>query len=282
MGSCTEYPTKICCGYDCSGTISVSNDVKDCGNTQFTVTVRNTGFADLTVDINDELWEDKNCDGNREGKVDEVSWTDIPITSGSLWSGTWTTNQAADPNICYNHTIYFCSKPFGVANTCWKGNLNCIDEATAGNIARQDNFGFTCNVVAGVCGDGVINVGEECDPGPPMRWGTCEPYEKCNRTTCECYDFRPLCTGCKYYDWCDGGLEPGSTTISCCVNKTTGLPAPCCLLGGIPETDCSIPGAVYNYLEVNASYDYCFNADCDITGKCIDQSWAEHEMLQRC
>jgi len=66
------------------------------------------------------------------------------------------------------------------------------------------------------------------------------------------------------------------------VNKITGLNAPCCLLGVAPELNCSKTGAVYNYLEVNASYDYCFNADCDITGKCIDQSWAEHEILQRC
>ncbi len=293
VGDCPEYNTKICCGDACEGTISVSNDDISCGESEFTITASNIGFSDLIVDINDTLWEDTNCDGTPDILIDYAEFLGVALSSGDSINIPWQTDQTADPNLCYNHTVYFCSKPLDASNKCWKGTSSCLDEAKAGNIVIISDFGFHCEPVPGECGNGIINLDEDCDMGPPERLAGCEPYEKCglpgwstgsgdHADQCQCYDFRPIeCVGCVYYDYCDSGYVPG-TSKSCCSNKITGLEAPCCILGGVPEKDCSKSGAVYNYLEVNASSDYCFNADCDITGKCIDSSWIEHETFETC
>lgn len=79
------------------------------------------------------------------------------------------------------------------------------------------------------CGADGLEAGEDCDPGPPMDWGTCECWEKCGlpgwseaggdpADECKCYDFRPLMVECDYYDNCPGagcapcgdpGVNPG-------------------------------------------------------------------------
>jgi len=273
------------CAPPCTGTISVSNDVTNCDNSQFTVTINNTGVDDLVVDIHDELWEDTNCDGIKEVKVDEASWSDVPINGLTHTTRQWSTIQAADPYRCYSHIIYFCSKPFAGNNRCWKSTSSCLSEANAGNMGIVEDSMFQCISGVGVCGDAVINIGEECDGGPPVRWGLCEPYEDCNRTTCECYDLKPECTGCLYYDYCTDGMDP-LTGDSCCNDTDTyKINVPCCIdettVPPTPTLNCSEVDYKLNP-DANATPDYCFNAECDITGACVKTGYRLHVVSQTC
>ena len=275
------------CGVPCAGTISVSNDVTDCGNTQFTLLINNTGVDDLTVDIYDELWEDYNCDGIKEMMIDSASWTDVTINGLTHTTRQWSTVEAADPYRCFSHIIYFCSKPFDSGtNRCGKDTSTCLSEANAGNMAIVENSMFQCVApIGGYCGDAIINTTEECDAGPPVRWGLCEPYENCNDTTCECYDIKPECEGCLYYDYCSEGMDP-LTGISCC-NDTSDYSqkAPCCIdetaVPPTPELNCTKVGGKLNP-NSNATSRYCFNTECDITGPCVDIDYIPHFSSQTC
>jgi hypothetical protein len=295
-------PTQECkavnttCGFPCAGIISVSNDVIDCGNVQFTVTINNTGVDDLTVDVYDELWEDTNCDGKKDVKIDEASWTDVQVIGLTHTTRQWSTVEAADPYRCYNHTLYFCSKPFDIGlNRCGKNTASCMSEAETGNMDIYEGYAFQCTAGVGVCGDSVVNIGETCDSGSPTRWGACEPYEKCGEVgwsqgsgdlvdECQCYDFRPIeCADCWYYDYCTEGMDP-LTGESCC-NSTLNynLKEPCCFdeISGIPVLNCTIVGNKLNP-DANATPYYCYSEDCDMTGPCVNLDYRVHEILQSC
>jgi hypothetical protein len=113
-----------------------------------------------------------------------------------------------------------------------------------------------------------------------------EPWQDCNSTN-QCYDIRDECTGCKYYDWCDSGYEPGDPSKYCCKNAA-GIMTECCVNNqtgspdfGSPMANCSEPYAIRS-LDVNATDHYCYNEDCDLTGRCIDANWRPHIPYDRC
>ena len=121
------------CEFVCSGEVSVTNNKINCGDTDFTVTVTNTG-SDVNVEITDELWKDTDCDGTRDTEaVASSTWNEF-LTTGETVSKTWSTGAANNPSICYIHSIWFCSKPLDASNPCWVWSNKCDEEANSGNI----------------------------------------------------------------------------------------------------------------------------------------------------
>lgn len=136
----------------------------------------------------------------------------------------------------------YCSN----CNHCGDGNVNCGEQCESSNTTGCNSpphgtcdskscsagcncqytlicDGSTCTAgspdynsycAVGTCGNGIIEGIEQCDPGPPVNWGTCAPYEMCGlkdwktalgdpADECKCYDLRPLTSGCNYYDYCN-------------------------------------------------------------------------------
>lgn len=70
---------------------------------------------------------------------------------------------------------------------------------------------------APVCGNGLIDIGEDCDIGiglPDDPDNACESWEYCD-SNCQCHDFSTEMLGCDFYDWCDNGVDPDDPGTSC-------------------------------------------------------------------
>ena len=156
------------------------------------------------------------------------------------------------------------------------------------NACGNYRLNLTC---AEFCGNGLREEFEECD-ATALECST--PYERC--VDCECFDFRwTESVGCNYYDYCEDGMDPDDVEqynlgniqfweIDPCCNDTVG-PAKCCSLGGVPEKNCSVTGAVRN-LSVTTHPDYCYNLgyidEDEAWDRCVDQYKHPNGVLSYC
>lgn len=137
----------------CAANISVTNSKNTIGfsaQNTFTITVNNTSNKQQTVDIVDEIWHDRNCDGIRDmidctinglsspcdwgvTNAGYNTWPGISLTQGETKTLTW---QKEDwiPGFCFVHNVYIYSTPLDSTNPCWKGTNYGWLEATNGNL----------------------------------------------------------------------------------------------------------------------------------------------------
>jgi hypothetical protein len=164
-----------------------------------------------------------------------------------------------------------------------EGNTYYILIGSLNNDCSDSNYFYSLTLECGNwCGNGILETekGEECDYG---NWenGTarCKPYEECGKN-CRCYDLRQDAVGCNFYDYCEDGMNRTDYS-SCCVNAT-GDVTPCCLDEfNNPVLNCSQVDYRRNPL-VNASSEYCYVQDYDITDVCIDYTALNNTLRINC
>jgi len=121
----------------------------------------------------------------------ECDW--CPECSGNQYSGGL--DRCVDTGTCAYWCEYspvqYCGSECEIDSDCTSNN--CLTDCTCGPACTSDNDCTECYEKCDIDGD----------YGPPNT----------------CYDFRtipaPGLTGCKYYDWCEDGHEPGDPTTPC-------------------------------------------------------------------
>jgi len=210
-----------------------------------------------------------------------------------------------------NSNVYDCIRAYanGTYNNCTFDHVSGNDYVFNCSGMPDGNYIANCRSIpdtwANCCPASTIKSYSIVPAAGCTKDEHCRPYEicDCNLPSCSrhvkqdntCYDFRPNCTACKYYDWCEEGMNPvdieaynqgligfGEIRPCCQDINNPGVLKECCIITGQAEKNCTKPNAVLNYLEANVTYDYCYNEECDMSGKCIDWDYRPHVMLPRC
>ena len=194
--------------------------------------VGNCDYCEYVSDTHYDCAKDPNVDCGNCGECDmitENNWSCVP-KDPSPCTGTCAvcykfseTNYscAGDNNACVGNCDY-CKQISEYEFQC-EGDValcpgsNQPDSCVVCSKFADDNWSCT----AGTCyGDGCA-VCEDLGGGDyrcvPYNERCSEPWEFCygEGTTWNCVDFRPYMKGCRYYDWCKDGHEPGDPDVAC-------------------------------------------------------------------
>ena len=134
--------------------VNVKNTVEFREENTFQVTVKNNTTEARIVEVVDEIWHDRNCNGiedrleckkvGLEGDCSTItqiggkSWNNVTLGVGESKTLTWS-QSGWIPGYCFTHTIYFWSLPLNNTNSCWFGNSFGWQEAERGNLRLAHN-----------------------------------------------------------------------------------------------------------------------------------------------